>query len=302
MMKKTISCLLLMLLLCASAAQAVTFTDDLGREVTVEAPARVAALTGSYADLWCLAGGADSLVAAPRDAFSDFGLPFTADMTDLGLSKKINLETVLGARPDLILASSATASNTALMDAFDQMNIPCAYFDIQSFEDHLRVLSLLTSVTGAPDRYLLYGEGQLEQIDRARARADGSDPLVLYVRVSTTGCKVKNSTGSILGGMLKDLGAVNIADSDDSLLENLSFEVIMQQDPAHIFIILQGSETETLEKVLQNTLTGDPAWASLTAVKNGQVHIMDARKYNLKPNALWGEAYEELADILYPQE
>lgn len=40
-----------------TAEQAYTFTDDLGREVTVNHPQRVAALLGSYADLWVLAGG-----------------------------------------------------------------------------------------------------------------------------------------------------------------------------------------------------------------------------------------------------
>ena len=35
----------------------ISFTDDLGREVTVHNPQRVAALLGSYADLWMLAPG-----------------------------------------------------------------------------------------------------------------------------------------------------------------------------------------------------------------------------------------------------
>ena len=38
-----------------------------------------------------------------------------------------------------------------------------------------------------------------------------------------------------------------------------------------------------------------------TAVRAGRVYWMDQRLYNVKPNALWGEAYEQLADILYPE-
>lgn len=41
----------------AGADAAYTFTDDLGREVTVESYERVATLLGSYADMWILAGG-----------------------------------------------------------------------------------------------------------------------------------------------------------------------------------------------------------------------------------------------------
>ena len=58
----------------SSAAQAYTFTDDLGRSVTVDTPRRVAALIGSFADVWCLAGGKDTLVAAAHDAWTSFEL------------------------------------------------------------------------------------------------------------------------------------------------------------------------------------------------------------------------------------
>ena len=55
------------------AGQGITFTDALGREVTVpEKPERVAALLGSFADVWTLAGG--ELCAAADDAWEDFGL------------------------------------------------------------------------------------------------------------------------------------------------------------------------------------------------------------------------------------
>src|SRR5699024_11024954 len=51
----------------ADSGAACTFTDDLGREVTLEAaPRRVAALTGSYADIWCTAGGRDT--SRPRSS------------------------------------------------------------------------------------------------------------------------------------------------------------------------------------------------------------------------------------------
>ena len=52
----------------ASEAAAYAFTDDLGREVALEAaPRRVAALTGSYADIWCTAGGKDTLTASASE-------------------------------------------------------------------------------------------------------------------------------------------------------------------------------------------------------------------------------------------
>ena len=68
-MKKLISALLAAAMLLSLAACGETeaaptdntdtyvFTDDLGREVTAPAhPERVAAMIGSFADVWCLAG------------------------------------------------------------------------------------------------------------------------------------------------------------------------------------------------------------------------------------------------------
>ena len=101
--------------------------------------------------------------------------------------------------------------------------------------------------------------------------------------------------------MLADLGCVNIADSDAGLLEQLSLEAIMRDDPDYIFVILQSADPTEAEAVLRTTLLDNPAWASLTAVREDRCFILDSALYNLKPNARWGEAYEKLADILYPQ-
>ena len=77
-MKKRLLTLFLMLLsLVGCAGQrneditktgAYTFEDDLGRTISIDKPERVAALTGSFADIWCLAGGEETLVAAAGDS------------------------------------------------------------------------------------------------------------------------------------------------------------------------------------------------------------------------------------------
>ena len=74
----------------------------------------------------------------------------------------------------------------------------------------------------------------------------------------------------------------------------------MAADPDFIFAVLQGSDTGPAQAMLEAELLSNPAWNGLTAVREGRYHIMDSRLYNLKPNARWGEAYEKLADILYP--
>ena len=270
---------------------AVTFTDSLGREVTVDRPERVAVLIGSFADIWCLAGGKDSLAAAANDAWTSF---------DLGLDEDVVDELLLAAEPDLVIASSNTAAQVELLDTFEQMGLNTAYFTVSSFPEYLNMLDICTQITGCREFYRTYGTDIQAQVDDARQRADGSAPSVLYIRSTGSSCKVKGSQDFLLGEMLSDLGCVNVADSETSLLEELSLESILAADPDYSFVVLQGSDAADAQETLEKTLLSNPAWGSLRAVQEGRFHTLEHSLYNLKPNARWGEAYEKLADILYP--
>ena len=304
-MKKIIAFFLILLILagCAAPQQEVegyTFVDDLGREVTVVSTERVACLIGSFADIWYLAGGVDSIVATAKDTWTYFDLPLKADVVNLGGTKELNLEQLITCDPDFIIGSCNTASQVELKDSFEAMGMTVAYFDVSTFEDYLRILKVFTQITGWGEFYHLYGDMVAHQVDRAVARVDGSRPSVLYIRASGSSAKVKNSEGSVLGEMLADLDCRNIADTQDSLLEQLSMEVILQEDPDYIFVVLQSADPSAAEQVMESTLLSNPAWNTLSAVKEGRFHVLDQTLYNLKPNERWGEAYEQLAQILYP--
>ena len=60
-----------------------------------------------------------------------------------------------------------------------------------------------------------------------------------------------------------------------------------------------GDEEAALSYV--NTLiTENPAWQDLSAVRNGRYVILPKDLFHYKPNDRWGESYEYLAEILYP--
>lgn len=278
----------------------VTFTDDFGREVSVSDPKRVITLTSSFSDIWYLAGGIDTLVATTNATWTYFDLPLREDIVNLGSSKQLSLEQIIACEPDLILASCGTDRNVELEAAFEQMGLNVAYFSVNNFEDYLRVLKTCTEITGCVDNYERYGIDVHKEVETALEHVDGSKPKVLYVRATGSSCKVKNSKDSVLGEMLLTMDCVNIADVNDSLLEQLSMEVILEEDPDYIFVVLQSANPADAEEILESTLLSNPAWATLSAVKEGRYYVMDPNLYNLKPNARWGEAYEQLAEILYP--
>ncbi len=278
----------------------VTFTDDLDRKVTVDSPQRVVVLTSSFADIWHLAGGVEQIVATTDATWLYFDLPLGEDVVNLGSSKNLNLEQLIACEPDLVLASCGTDRNMELESVLTQMGITTAYFAVNTIEDYVRMLDICTQITGQEENYIKYGIDVKSQVEQELKRVDGSSPSVLYIRATGSSCKVKNSKDNVLGEMLANLGCKNIADKENSLLEQLSMEVIIEEDPEYIFVVLQGVDTSKAEKILESTLLSNPAWAKLTAVKEGRYYVMDSNLYNMKPNARWGEAYEKLADILYP--
>ena len=277
-----------------------TFTDDLGREVSVDAPERVAALLGSFADVWVLAGG--EVKASADDAWEDFGLEMSEDAVNLGKTKEISLEKLFEAEPDFIMASTNTRVHMEWQETLEQTGIPTAYFDVADFDDYLRMLKICTDITGRSDLYETNGLEVQEQIesvvDMSKERVETYGiPKVLVVRVSAGMVVAKNSQDNVLGEMLYSLGCENIADSEDSLLERLSMEYILQEDPEYIFMIQVGDDLAAIEANFNQFVEENPAWKELTAIKEGRVFIMYKTLYNLKPNDRWGEAYENLEII-----
>lgn len=289
----------------ADSGAACTFTDDLGREVTLEAaPRRVAALTGSYADIWCTAGGRDTLVASASDAWTDFDLGLGEEVANIGGAMGVSVEELLAAAPDLVLASTNIPSNQEMLPALEAAGVDVAFFSVDTFEDYLRMLEICTDLTGSPEAYQTYGEAVAEEIEAARARAaaaleEQGPEKVLYIRAAASVVKPKGSSGTVLGEMLADLGCINIADQDQSLLEDLSMEAILAADPDKILIVLQGADPKPAKEQLEGEVLSNPAWQQLTAVREGRVYYMDKDLYHLKPNARWGEAYDHLVEILY---
>lgn len=279
----------------------LTFTDALGREVSVpKTPERVAALLGSFADVWTLAGG--SLCAAAEDARDDFGLT-PENCTNIGGAHSPSLELLISASPDFVIASASTASNVEMKDTLETMGITVAYFDVDNFEDYLDMLDICTDITGRKDLYRQNGLAKKSQIDEIKAKyakADIPDEerKILLLRAASGFVKAKGSSGTILGEMLYDMGCINIADEDSSLLENLSVEKVIRENPYHIFVVTMGSDTEAAKMSLENLIKENPAWNTLDAVKQGRLHVMDKTLFNLKPNDRWAESYEILYEKL----
>ncbi len=305
----TLAALILLVPLCSckqsknssETPDAVIFTDALKRTVSVTTPPeRVAALIGSFAEIWQLAGG--EVCATAEDAWDDFDLSLKGAV-NIGGAHSPNLELLLSAEPDLVLASASTAADVDMCQSLESAGICVAFFDVDSFYDYLDMLRICTDITGRPELYIKHGTALLNDINKIKNslefdKKSDAERSILLLRASANTLKAKGSSGTVLGEMLSDLGAINIADSDTTLLENLSVESIIENEPHRIFVVTMGDDTAAATKNLTRILEGNPAWKRLDAIKENRLHIMDRHLFNIKPNVRWAKAYEKLAEIL----
>ena len=306
MSKKTYIALLCVLLLFSSCSRqqekkgGLVFTDDLGRTVTVEKAERTAVLIGSFAQIWTLGGG--KVVASPDDAWNDLDVDLDEDCINLGKINALSMEKLIASNPDFVLASPNIRQDVSWWDTLDKMGIPVAYFEVFDFNDYLNLFGIVTDITGRKELYEKYGSDVKSEVDEILSKNRTDSPKVLCLLASTQYLKAKNSSSSVMGCMLRGLGCINIADSESSLLENLSIEYILQENPDYIFITQRGDDMEGMMEFVEAYFVDHPLWNELDAVKEGRVYFMEKELYNLKPNHRWGEAYRKLQEILLYEE
>ena len=281
-----------------------TFTDAIGQEITVHNPQRVVSLMGSFSEIWILAGGADTLVGTSYDTVDNRDLGLPEDIAIVGTYQNPNIEEILALNPDLVLLSSETTrtdSHVALKDALNGADIPAAYFSVTHFENYLNMLKICTDITGNQDAYQTNGIAVEERI--AQIIADSkteTSPSVLLMITYSGGIRAQSSD-TMTGKMLSELGCKNILDDYPSMLQDFSVEKIIETDPDYIFVIPMGNDNALAQKNLKENVESNPAWNSLTAVKNDRYILLPKDKFLYKPNAVWDESYAYLAALLNEQ-
>lgn len=297
-MKKIAATIILLLALFIGCANSETLlTDDRGVAIDVASPERVVCLYGSYAEAWILAGGTP--VGVTEDAVSERNLELPADVRIIGTNKEPNLELIMALEPDLVILSADIAQQLDACAVLENAGIPCAAFRVDTWQDFADMIGIFAELTGRPELYDALIPPMQQQIETIIAESAGQpSPTVLLLRAYSSGVRAKG-TDNLAGVMLADLGCVNIADIDSSLMEDLSLEAIIEYDPDFIFISVMGGDEESALEVVNTTLGANPAWQALSAVAGERVYVLPRELFHYKPNSRWGESYAYLSEILF---
>ena len=280
------------------AENGVAIVDAEGNRQVLPEDARVVACYGSFAHCWLLSGG--ELVGVTADAVEEHDLAVGDDVSLVGTVKSVDLEKVAELEPDYVILSADLTAQLALKENLKSMGIPFGYFRVDTFEDYRAVMEQFCSVNGRDDLYQTNVLEVGERIDAILERIpEECDKSVLLLRAYSTGMKAK-AEDNLAGQILAEFGMKNLASESPSLLEELSVEQVILEDPDFIFISTMGSEEGALAS-LETNVESNPAWNGLTAVQSGHCVLLPKDLFHYKPNDRWDESYAYLAKIIYPE-
>ena len=257
---------------------------------------RVVSLYGSFSEAWLQAGG--TLVGVTDDAVNERGLNLP-DAQLIGTNKAPNLELVMALEPDWVILSADIAAQASAMQVLQGAGIECTAYRVDTWQDYAAMMDDFTQKTGRHDLYDQIIPPMEREISRIIETAQAKEsPKVLLLRAYSGGAKAKGAD-NLAGVMLQDRGCVNVADLHPSLLEELSLEAIVTEDPDWILVSVMGGDEEAALHALNEGLGQNPAFQSLTAVQEGRMKVLPRDLFHYKPNARWAESYGYLYEMLY---
>jgi iron complex transport system substrate-binding protein len=281
-----------------SSGEYFTFTDSEGEIVELShKPQKTAVLFSSLAECWIEAGG--EVYVTVGESVERGLVKEETELVDKGAGKTVDTEKLISLEPDFVICSADIASHRDVASALKKAKIPVAMLRMDTFEDYLTILRTLTKITGKTENYEQFGENAKSEIEKIISNGKReNNPKILFVRSgsSYSSAKAKKADDNFAAKILEDFGCINIADKAEVLLDNLSAEVILKENPQYIFVSVMGDYDNS--KAYMQELLAKKEYASLDAVKNGRVYFLPKELFQYKPCGRWAESYRYISSIL----
>lgn len=278
----------------SAASFPITVTDDLGRQVTLNAlPERIVSLGPSNTEILFAIGAGDQVVGVTR--FCNY--PAEAQSrTQIGgvTAKSISVETVVSLRPDLVFALGE--SQIPVIEALERAGIPVFALDSERLESvyaAIEMAGLLTGHSAEADEVVAAMKKRVAAVTaKVEAIPEAERPLVFYEvwnePLMTAGPQ------SFIGELIELAGGRNIIEEASEQYPEISSEIVIQRDPAVILGPDSRGDEFTVEQILAR-----PGWEKIRAVRENRIYLLDGDIVS-RPGPRLVDALEEIAVALYP--
>lgn len=278
-------------------------------------PSKPAVLYGSFVTLWYEAGGKAAGVIGGNSSIALYNLYIGRDVTqDEGVTvlaessagKNWNTENIIAFQPDLIICSTAMSGYKTISAPAEAAGIPVVAMDYNDFADYLKWFKVFCNLNGHPELWDTVAMPALDKVVDILCRIPENQenaPKVFAMFSATKDNITANTSGTVLGGMISQMNAINIADADNASGADrieINMESVFAADPDLIVVQCHASTADDEEQV--NRVYGEnPVWKSLRAVQEGKIYFLEPHLFHYKPNSHFADAYLQLAQLLYPE-
>lgn len=296
--------------------EAVTFSDasvtDGGTITIAKNPEKTLNLYASFTTLWYEAGGTvigciggSSSVELyreyiGRDITQDEGVTVVATSS---AGKNWDVETIIEMNPDLIICSTAMSGYSTIQAPAAAAGIPLIAVSYDDFSDYLKWFKVFCNINGQPELWDSIAMKALDEVLDVLLEAPTEDNPTVFSMFSGSNSLQANTSNTVVGEMIDALNAVNIVDTWENTTGaerlDINLETVFAADP-DIIIVQCHAGAEAAQAQVEELYGDNPVWQSLDAVKNGRVYYLEKTLFHNKPNSRFAEAYQKLAEILYP--
>ncbi len=276
----------------------VEIFDSLDNKIIVnKSDLSVVTLGSSITEIWTSIGG--EVVGTTLDSIENKKLKIPKSAINVGIVKDPNFDEIIYANPNLVILSNNIPKHRELAVHLEKANINTYFTEINSFNDYAYVVENLTKLTGKEKLYIEKGVEISNNINAILSNIDDNfENKVLILRTSSSNL-VAITSEHFTGDIFEDFGAINIAEKDSSILNTLSFDAILKEDPDYIFVIPMGKDYHKSMEIFLDFKNSNEEWYELSAVKKDRVINLPKDLFHSKPNHRWDESYEYIYDIFY---
>ncbi|MBC5706764.1 ABC transporter substrate-binding protein [Hungatella sp. L12] len=283
-------------------------TDSAGREVEIPSEITKIAPSGPLAQIVLYTVSPDKLAGLAADFSNEakqyidekyWGLPKFGQF--YGKNASLNMEALIAEAPEVIIdIGEAKKTVKEDMDALqEQLNIPVIFVEatLPTMADAYEMLGDITGEKEQAGKLANYCRAEIGKADQNAAAIADADRKSVYFGLGEDGLHT-NAKGSIHADVIDRIGAVNAADVEAVSSgggSEVSFEQVLLWNPDLIIVDSQK---------LYDTLTADPMWQELDAVKNGKIFKIPTAPYSFMsspPSVNRMIGIEWLGSLVYPE-
>ena len=277
-------------------AYPLTVTDDAGREVTIpEDPQRIVSLAPSNTEIACAVDACDELVGVTD--FDDYP-PEVSEVTDVVVAAQVDVEQVVAAEPDLVLAAGNGITPVAVLEQLDDLGLTVLVLYPQTLDEIYADIELVGEVldeAAAAAAQVATMQEEIADVTDAIAEGADSTPRVFYEVSVFEGQIYTAGEDSFLASMIELAGGDPI--TGDSLTTSIGQEDLVAADPE---VILLGDAAYD-PSVTPQAVAARPGWGEMSAVVNARVQPMPDDLVITRPGPRIAQGVLALARAFHPE-